>query len=167
MTSRPFASLVAGLIWLGLVALWSAWTALVLVAWLIAVFGGKRRDYRKVAKGFVRFPSVCRIAAWLPGRRRQPYRPVAYVPRRERVRLSKGERATVVRTLRLRDGDGCRLCGTVIDFTLPQTDPWAEEIDHIVPFSLGGPCALSNFQLAHAWCNRRKGATLVRQEVAA
>ena len=31
------------------------------------------------------------------------------------------------------------------------------EIDHIVPFDLGGPTEIENAQLLHKWCNRSKG----------
>ena len=31
------------------------------------------------------------------------------------------------------------------------------EVDHIIPFDLGGPTELENAQLLHKWCNRSKG----------
>lgn len=31
------------------------------------------------------------------------------------------------------------------------------EVDHVVPYSLGGRTSLDNAQLAHRWCNRAKG----------
>lgn len=34
------------------------------------------------------------------------------------------------------------------------------EVDHIVPFDLGGPTEIENAQLLHKWCNRSKGNRL-------
>lgn len=31
------------------------------------------------------------------------------------------------------------------------------EVDHIIPFDLGGPTEIENAQLLHKWCNRSKG----------
>jgi hypothetical protein len=47
-----------------------------------------------------------------------------------------------------RDGYRCRACGSPDDL----------ELDHIVPFSRGGPCHLSNVQILCSDCNKRKGA---------
>lgn len=45
----------------------------------------------------------------------------------------------------------CSYCGNQI----PNIDDC--EIDHIVPFDLGGPTEIENAQLLHKWCNRSKG----------
>lgn len=84
--------------------------------------------------------------------------PVAVAPERQRAYRSARERAALVELLRRRDGDDCQLCHTPLDLDCPQGDPWSEEVDHIVPFSLGGDCHVDNFQLAHRWCNQSKGA---------
>lgn len=50
-----------------------------------------------------------------------------------------------------RDGYVCGLCGG--DVAAGDV-----HIDHIVPWSLGGRDEMENLQVAHAWCNRSKGA---------
>jgi len=50
-----------------------------------------------------------------------------------------------------RDGLVCRLCGDPVE----RTDI---HLDHIVPFSLGGPTTVDNLQVTHSTCNVRKGA---------
>lgn len=62
----------------------------------------------------------------------------------------------------------CALCGKWIDTSLPKTDqttgrmnPLAVEADHIIPISRGGaPYEISNIQLSHMRCNRRKSNKL-------
>lgn len=154
MTSRPLASLVAFLLWLVATTLWLAWTAALALAYCCC---GTKRGRRKVQRAYVRFPRWGRIAAWLPGRRRQPQRPVVVTMERQRVQRTAREREALVLLLRRRDGDCCQLCGGVLDFAAPQSDPLAEEVDHVIPFSLGGDCDVSNLTLAHRACNQRKG----------
>lgn len=48
----------------------------------------------------------------------------------------------------------CKYCGNKI---LSIDDC---EIDHIIPFDMGGPTELENAQLLHKWCNRSKGNQL-------
>ena len=48
----------------------------------------------------------------------------------------------------------CKYCGNQI---LSIDDC---EIDHIIPFDMGGPTELENAQLLHKWCNRSKGNRL-------
>jgi hypothetical protein len=48
-----------------------------------------------------------------------------------------------------RDEGVCQLCGQAVE------GPF--HVDHIQPFSLGGPTIESNLQLAHPTCNIRKG----------
>lgn len=62
----------------------------------------------------------------------------------------------------------CAICHKHIDVTLPMKDPetgkWnslSVEVDHIVPRARGGPIyELSNLQLTHNACNRKKGAKM-------
>lgn len=49
------------------------------------------------------------------------------------------------------EGYVCQYCGNKI---LSVDDC---EIDHIIPFDMGGPTELENAQLLHKWCNRSKG----------
>ncbi len=63
---------------------------------------------------------------------------------RRRRRLTSMERRIVLH----RDGYRCRWCGS----------PYDLELDHIVPFSKGGACDLSNLQTLCSTCNKRKGA---------
>lgn len=64
-------------------------------------------------------------------------------------------RSGITGTLRIavieRDGYLCRLCGG-------EVEPSDVHIDHILPFSAGGPTVLDNLQVAHSRCNIRKGA---------
>ena len=48
----------------------------------------------------------------------------------------------------------CKYCGNQI---LSLDDC---EVDHIVPFDLGGPTEIENAQLLHRWCNRSKGSRM-------
>ena len=50
-----------------------------------------------------------------------------------------------------RDGGMCGICGLVVDLS-------DRHFDHIVPLARGGAHATWNIQVAHALCNRRKGA---------
>jgi hypothetical protein len=63
---------------------------------------------------------------------------------RRRRRWTQVERQIVL----YRDGYRCRWCGS----------PYDLELDHIVPFSKGGACDLSNLQTLCSDCNKRKGA---------
>lgn len=48
-----------------------------------------------------------------------------------------------------RDDGVCQLCGQPVEE--------AFHVDHILPWSLGGPTVKTNLQLAHPTCNIRKG----------
>lgn len=52
----------------------------------------------------------------------------------------------------------CYLCGRPIDRSLKRPDPMAPEADHEIPVARGGDLANGKLRLAHAICNRRKGA---------
>lgn len=54
----------------------------------------------------------------------------------------------VERAVRNRDGNRCRNCGVVTEFT---------QLDHILPFDLGGPTTVENLQLLCPTCNTSKG----------
>ena len=50
-----------------------------------------------------------------------------------------------------RDGDTCQLCGA-------STTGRPTDLDHIIPWSHGGPDTIENLRLTHASCNRSRGA---------
>jgi hypothetical protein len=52
-----------------------------------------------------------------------------------------------------RDGGRCGICGRLVD-------PIEFEVDHIIPISRGGSHRMSNVQVAHRSCNRRKAAKI-------
>ena len=43
----------------------------------------------------------------------------------------------------------CGICEGEIDYSLPYLDPMSYVVDHIVPYSKGGPDELANKQAAH------------------
>lgn len=129
----------ATVLWLALVVLWLVWAV------LVYVLVRRRRTRRRLTPDF---PRLFRIR---PG-------PPATYRGRQRVQRTARERAALVELLRRRDGDDCQLCGGPLDFYVPQSDPYAEEVDHVVPFSKGGDDHVSNYALAHRVCNQSKGA---------
>ena len=89
-----------------------------------------------------------RPMAWLPKRswlEWHLFRGVAPVAKRPTV--SPSLRAAVI----ARDGLVCQLCNGGVE-------PDDVHLDHIKPFSLGGPTTFANLQVAHSLCNIRKGA---------
>jgi len=56
--------------------------------------------------------------------------------------------------------DQCPRPGIPVDKTVHYLDPWAPEVDEIIPVSQGGdPLARSNTRLMHRWCNQQRWAT--------
>jgi 5-methylcytosine-specific restriction endonuclease McrA len=53
----------------------------------------------------------------------------------------------------LRDEGRCGICGALVD-------PKRFDVDHIIPISRGGTHQMSNVQLAHPLCNRKKHAKM-------
>ena len=61
------------------------------------------------------------------------------------------------RTVYVRDGWACQICGEQTSKRYAHDDPWSPTLDHIVPRSHGGTDALENLRLAHLWCNSVRG----------
>lgn len=141
---RTVVAVLAVVLWLVVAVLWAVWAVVV-----VLVFRRKRTRRRLIPD----FPNLARMIGWTPG----PRRPVINVGR-QRVQRTAREREALVAVLRRRDGDACQLCGYLLDFDVAQSHPDAEEVDHVVPFSRGGDCHVSNMQLAHRECNQSKGA---------
>ncbi len=56
----------------------------------------------------------------------------------------------------------CGICGKPVDFSLKFPHPLSRCIDHIIPVAKGGhPSDITNLQLAHMTCNRRKSDKLM------
>ena len=53
----------------------------------------------------------------------------------------------------------CHVCNQPIDYRLKHGDPWAWELDHLVPVIRDPSLALvvSNFRASHSVCNKRRG----------
>lgn len=56
-----------------------------------------------------------------------------------------------------RDGWACGICCEPVDAALEYPDPMSKSLDHVVPLSRGGSHSRENAQLAHLFCNLRKG----------
>ncbi len=74
-------------------------------------------------------------------------------PRERREGISPGLRTMVLE----RDGYLCQICMTPVD-------PTDVHLDHIKPYSLGGPTNLANLRVTHSVCNMRKGAKWLASE---
>ena len=73
-------------------------------------------------------------------------------------RRRNGHRRTQLRQRVIAHYNTCAICGKAVDKTLNHLDPYAPEVDEIIPVSLGGdPLKWANVQLAHRICNQRKG----------
>lgn len=67
-------------------------------------------------------------------------------PPPERPKIPDWMRRAVIE----RDGLVCKLCQLAVD-------AGDVHLDHIVPFSLGGPTTVDNLRVTHAVCNLRRG----------
>ncbi len=71
-------------------------------------------------------------------------------------------RAAIART-----GACCHVCGGLIDYSLPRTDPNSFVVDHVIPLIRGGADTLDNKRAAHRQCNLvksdREFAPIVRR----
>lgn len=150
MTSHPLASLAAVLLWLPLVALWLA------LALVVAVLRELLNDGLRVRKAtcrrwvpLPRFPSPRRIAAWMPGRRRQPP-----VEARSIRRMSSRQRANLVAVLADRDGLTCQQCGCDLDPTAYHRDNEHPEVHHLVAWC---------FAKGYDWCDTPVNLVLLCQ----
>jgi 5-methylcytosine-specific restriction endonuclease McrA len=59
-----------------------------------------------------------------------------------------------------RDGWVCGLCGEPVDSQIKFPDPMCSSLDHVIPLVAGGEHSRANTQLAHWYCNVRKGASV-------
>jgi 5-methylcytosine-specific restriction endonuclease McrA len=85
-------------------------------------------------------------------------RPRGVTPLNSRARKSK------LKTLRARDGDQCWYCETLIDFSLPRTDPEAWTFEHVVPaFKPTATNENENLRLTHQVCNHTRGKFFERE----
>ena len=58
----------------------------------------------------------------------------------------------------------CGICGKPVDKSLKFPHPLSASIDHIIPVDKGGhPSDISNLQLAHLCCNRKKSDKLIEK----
>lgn len=72
--------------------------------------------------------------------------------RRARKRAAFVEDVHALVVLEMDDGE-CGICGEDVD-------PFAFDVDHIIPLALGGAHSYVNVQASHPLCNRSKGARL-------
>lgn len=78
---------------------------------------------------------------------------------RRRARVKGDHRPRVFRRdVIARDGGVCMICHKAVRLNAPPTHPLAVSLDHIVPLAWGGTHEMSNVQLSHLRCNRRKAA---------
>lgn len=59
-----------------------------------------------------------------------------------------------------RDGWACGLCGEPVNPEAKYPDPMCPSLDHVIPLVAGGEHSRANTQLAHWYCNVRKGASM-------
>jgi 5-methylcytosine-specific restriction endonuclease McrA len=88
---------------------------------------------------------------------------------RYRIKTVKRQSKIVSRTVMTvemlveRDGAECRICGDVVDVSLPRTNRFGATVDHVIPLKHGGLDVPENLALAHWICNVRKGSRLVEE----
>lgn len=56
-----------------------------------------------------------------------------------------------------RDGPTCGICGDEVDLTLQYPDPGSPSVDHVIPWSQGGPDHMDNLRLTCLSCNLDRG----------
>lgn len=78
-----------------------------------------------------------------------------------RCRIDKRKHGMSVEQLAVRDGCECGICGEPVDMTLRAPEVMRPSVDHVKARARGGTNDPSNLQLAHFWCNARKGARTV------
>ena len=86
--------------------------------------------------------------------------------RRARLAGVQSDPTISIVALRKRDGDLCRYCGIVVDFTPcigRQLRSATATIDHVVPISRGGPHTWVNVVLACWACNGAKGTRTLHE----
>lgn len=89
-----------------------------------------------------------RPLAWLPKRSWLEWHLFrGIVPDKRRPSISPTLRALVIE----RDGYACGICAGPVE-------PDDVHLDHIKPFSKGGPTTFGNLRVTHSVCNMRKGA---------
>ena len=67
-------------------------------------------------------------------------------------------RKAIKRQLVNKNGAICAICGEPIKNARDMS------LDHIIPISKGGQTTMENCQLAHKWCNVRKGNKVIGSE---
>lgn len=110
---------------------------------LVASPAGKRNYRREVAQQYANFTKA-QIKRAEKELRANPKYCTAFTGWKFRPSIPKALRSAVYE----RDGHTCLHCGATDSLTL----------DHILPYSLGGPDSLDNLQTLCRSCNSRKGA---------
>jgi 5-methylcytosine-specific restriction endonuclease McrA len=102
---------------------------------------------------------------WTPARRKLSQR-------RQRASASRASHARRVRRPNAtvesfdphevynRDQWACGLCGEPVNPETRYPDPMCPSLDHVIPLVAGGDHSRANTQLAHWYCNVRKGASM-------
>lgn len=146
MTLRPFASLLAFLLWLVATALWLVVLAVQMFrfVWKPTAARGRRLSRQMPA-----FPRWGRIRDRVPGHRRQvDVRPV------EPRRMSSRQRANLVAVLAHRDGLWCQECGCPLDPTAHHRSNEHPEVHHLVAWC---------FAKGEEWCDEPVNLVLLCQ----
>ena len=73
-------------------------------------------------------------------------------------RRANGHRRRRLRARILASQDTCHICGRPVDKALAWPHPASPVVDEVVPIAHGGTQTHANCRLAHAHCNRVKGA---------
>lgn len=97
---------------------------------------------------------LCGVCAWERG---AAHRQAAKARRRGRMRAGTTETVYRKRVYQ-RDGWRCQLCGRLVRSDAKAPHPDSPTLDHIVPLSAGGEHSYRNVQLAHFYCNSKRGA---------